>query len=83
MVTKFQNKWPRVGAETLTMLTSFWEPQNSAIYISKVIPSLLFLMEGMLNEALKTRKYLICQFQELDQMGSLKEESDIIFFCTE
>ena len=62
--------------------TSFWEPQNSALCIYKVIPRLLF-MEGMLNEALKTRKYVICQFQELDQMGSLKEESDIIFFCAE
>lgn len=55
-----------VRHSALVASTSLWELPKSAVCISKAIPRLLFLMEGMLDGALKTRKSLICQFQELD-----------------
>lgn len=50
----------------LVASTSLWSLPKSAVCISKAIPRLLFLVEAMLDGALKTRKSLICQFRELD-----------------
>lgn len=50
--------------------TSLRELPSSVVCIPEAIPRLLFLMEGRLDGALKSRQSLICPFQGLGQMGS-------------